>query len=117
MAEALLEVWSRLGIPREVLTDRGTQFMSDVMREMNRLSIKSLASTPYHAECNGLVERFNGTLKSMLKRLCQDHPRQWDRYLPALMFAYRGVPQESLGFSPSELLFGRRVRGPLAVIS
>ena len=71
-------MWQRLcwkcgldqGIPKEFLIDRGTQFMGDVMREVNRLlSIKSLATTPYHTQCNGLVERFNGTSKSMLKWL------------------------------------------------
>ncbi|CAM4606505.1 unnamed protein product, partial [Caretta caretta] len=39
--------------------------------------------------------------------------RDWDKYLPHLLFAYREVPQESTGFSPFELLYGRRVRGPL----
>ena len=117
VAEALWEVWTRVGIPKEVLTDRGTQFMSGVMTEVNRLlSIKGLATTPYHAMCNGLVERFNGTLKSMLRKLCQEQPRLWDRYLPALLFAYREVPQESLGFSPFELLYGRKVRGPMSVL-
>jgi len=36
--------------------------------------------------------------------------------LPYLVVAYREVPQESTGFSPFELLFGRHVRGPLDVI-
>ena len=43
--------------------------------------------------------------------------RDWDGYLPFLLFAYREVPQESTGFSLFELLFGRRVRGPLDVLS
>ena len=39
------------------------------MREVNRLLSMSLTTTPYHAQCNGLIERFNGTSKSMLKWL------------------------------------------------
>ena len=70
VAEALLDIYSRVGIPEEVLTDQGTQFMSECMQEVSRLlSIKGLTSTPYHPICNGLVERWSGTLKSMLKRL------------------------------------------------
>ncbi|XP_077334566.1 uncharacterized protein LOC143975892 [Lithobates pipiens] len=42
--------------------------------------------------------------------------KDWERYLPHLLFAYREVPQESTGFSPFELLYGRRVRGPLDLI-
>ena len=52
----------------------------------------------------------------MLKRLCQHHPCKWDQFLPALLFTYCEVPQQSLGFSPFELLFGQQVRGPLVVI-
>ena len=58
VAEALVEIYSRVGIPREVLTDQGKQFTSDVMKEVGRLlSIKQLTTTPYHPSCNGLVER------------------------------------------------------------
>ncbi|CAM4553814.1 unnamed protein product [Lepidochelys olivacea] len=49
----------------------------------------------------------------MLKTFMNQHPQDWDKYLPHLRFAYREVPQESTGFSPFELLYGRRVRGPL----
>ena len=117
VAEALWVMWSRLGIPREVLTDRGTQFTGAVMQEVYRLlAVKGLTTTPYHAQCNGLVERFNGTLKSMIRKLVAENPRQWDRMVPAVLFAYREVPQESTGFSPFELLYGRTVRGPMSVL-
>ncbi|XP_064078437.1 uncharacterized protein LOC135195855 [Macrobrachium nipponense] len=65
---------------------------------------------------NGLVEKFNGTLKSMIKKMCAEQPTTWDRYLPAVLFAYRESPQASMGFSPFELLYGRTVRGPLAIL-
>ena len=117
VAEALWEMWSRVGIPEEVQSDRGTQFTSAVMAEVYRLlSVKGLKTSPYHAQANGLVERFNGTLKSMLKKLCQEQPKAWDRFLPAALFAYREVPQASTGFSPFELLYGRSVRGPMTVL-
>ena len=117
VAEALVEIYSRVGIPREVLTDQGKQFTSDIMKEVGRLlSIRQLTTTPYHPACNGLVERFNGTLKSMLRKLCEEKPRQWDRYIPALLFAYRETEQESTGFSPFQLLYGRQVRGPLSIL-
>ena len=117
VAEALLDMWSRVGIPEQVLSDRGTQFLSEVMLEVHRLlSIKGLTTTPYHAQCNGLVERFNGTLKTMLRKLCDEKPNTWHRYLSACLFAYREVPQESTGFSPFELLYGRTVRGPMTIL-
>ena len=112
VAEALLDIYSRVGIPEEVLTDQGTQFMSECMQEVSRLLIiKGLTSTLDHPICNGLVERWSGTLKSMLKRLCQDQPKQWRRLINPVLFVYREVPQESTGFNPFQLLYGPSVRG------
>ncbi|KAK7091989.1 hypothetical protein V1264_009601 [Littorina saxatilis] len=117
VAEALVDIFSRIGVPEEILTDLGTQFVSECMEEVNRLlSIRHLTTTPYHPMCNGLVEKFNATLKSTLKKLCSEQPRQWHRYINALLFAYREVPQESTGFSPFELMYGRTVRGPMQIL-
>lgn len=118
VAEALVSVFARMGCPEEILSDCGTQFVSDLMKEIFRLlSIKSVHTSPYHAQSNGLVERFNGTLKTMLRRVIQSEPKHWDRYIPPLLFAYRELPNESTGFSPFELLFGRRARGPMDILA
>ena len=69
-------------------------FMSEYMQEVPRLlSIKALTSIPYHPICNGLVVRWNDTMKSMLQRLCQDQPKQWHRLINPVLFAYGEVPQ------------------------
>ena len=63
VAEALVDIFSRLGIPEEILSDLGTQFVSECMREVTRLlSIKQLTTTPYHPMCNGLVRNFKSFL-------------------------------------------------------
>ena len=117
VAEALLDIYSRVGVPEEVLSDLGRQFVSYCIKEVSRLlSISQLITTPYHPMNNGLVERFNGTLKTMLRRLCAEKPKQGDRYVNSLLFAYRDVPQESTWFSPFEIVFGRTVRGPMRIL-
>ena len=117
VAEALLDMYSRLRIPEEVLSDLGTQFVSKCMEKVSRLlSIKRLTTTPYHPICNELVERFNGALKKMLRRLCNKQPRQWHRFVNLLLFAYREASQEATKFSPFELFYGRRVRGPVQIL-
>ena len=117
IADELFTIFSRVGVPANLLSDQGTNFTSKLMEEVCQLlGIKKLKTTPYHPQANGLVERFNGTLKAMLKKLSADEPDAWDRYLPYLLFAYREVPQASTGFSPFELLYGRQVRGPLDVL-
>ena len=117
ISEALLTIFCRLGFPKEVLSDQGSQFTSDLMREVCRLiNVKQAFTTPYHPMANGLNEKFNGTLKAMVKKMCQERPTDWDRYLHAVLFAYREVPQASTGFSPFHLLYGRAVRGPLGLL-
>ncbi|XP_064651627.1 uncharacterized protein LOC135502607 [Lineus longissimus] len=117
VAEALVDIYSRLGVAEEILTDLGSQFIADLMKEVSRLlSFQRTTTTPYHPQCNGLVEKFNGTLKQMLKKMCAERPKDWDRYINPLLFAYREVPQDSTGFSPFELLYGRSVRGPLSIL-
>ena len=53
----------------------------------------------------------------MLRKVSGRDGKDWDKLLPYLLFAYREVPQASTGFSPFELLYGHRVRGPLSVLS
>ena len=112
VAEALLDMYSHQGIPEEVLRDLGTQYVSKFMEEVSRLLyITRLTTTPYHRICNGLVERFIGILKKMIRRLCDEQPRQWHRFVNPLLFAYIEAPQDATGFLPFELLYGRTVRG------
>ncbi|XP_077508305.1 uncharacterized protein LOC144119604 [Amblyomma americanum] len=117
VAEALLHIFARVGVPEEMLSDRGSNFTSELMAEVGRLlSLRLKTTTPYHPMANGLVEKMNGTLKKMLRRMCAEQPKDWDRFIEPLLFAYREVAQASTGFSPFELLYGRNVRGPLAIL-
>ncbi|MGL5739489.1 MAG: hypothetical protein ACRCYJ_11625, partial [Plesiomonas shigelloides] len=80
------------------------------------LAITHHVSSAYHPESQGALERFHQTLKSMLRKYCMETGRDWDDGVPLVLFAAREVVQESLGFSPSELVFGHNVRGPLKVM-
>jgi hypothetical protein len=118
VAEALLSIFARLGFPKEILSDQGTQFNSDLMKQFHALcGTKAIRTSPYHPQANGTVERFHGTLKSMLKKVIHSKPKAWHRYLPALLFACRELPSESTGFSPFELMYGRTPRGPIALLA
>ena len=52
----------------------------------------------------------------MLKRLCNEQPRQWHRFVNPLLFAYREAPQEATGFSLFELLYWRTVRASVQIL-
>ena len=52
----------------------------------------------------------------MLKKMRKEKPKDWDRYIGPLHFAYRETPHENTGFAPFELLFGRTVRGSMMIL-
>ena len=117
VGEALRAFFTRFGLPKEVQSDQGSNFTSRLFQEeLYALGIRQVTSSAYHPQSQGALERFHQTLKSMIRTYCEDHKRDWDEGIPLLLFAVREVVQESLGFSPFELVFGRSVRGPLKLV-
>ena len=116
VCEKLIEIFSRYGIPEELLSDRGTNFLAKLTKElMEKLGVKHIKTSPYHPQTNGTLERFHSTLKQMLRKTCKD-VKNWDKWIPYLLFAYRETPHATTGFAPFELMFGREVRGPLLAL-
>ena len=70
IAEEMIKVFARVGIPEEILTDQGSNFTSKLLSEFYRLlKVQAVRTSPYHPQCDGLVERFNLTLKMMLRKV------------------------------------------------
>ena len=118
VAEELIKVFARVGVPRMILTDQGANFTLQLLAELYKLlQVHPICTSPYHPQTDGLVERFNQTLKSMLQKSGTDGGKEWDKRIPYLLFAYQEVPQASTGFSPFEFfLYGHDVRGPLDIL-
>ena len=117
VAEALIAMFSRVGIPSMMLIEHESRVTIEVINEVSRLlSLQQLTTIPYRPYSKGPVERFHAMLKRVLLTMCAERPNDWDKYLPALLFAVREIPQESLGFSPFELLYGRNLRGPMQIL-
>ena len=88
-------------IPSEILTDQGSNFTSKLLSELYQLlKIQGVRTSPYHPQSDGLVERFNQTLKMMLRKVVTKEGKDWGKLLPHVLFAYREVPQASTGFLP-----------------
>ena len=76
VADAMMGVFCRLGFPEEILTDQGSNFMSEIMRRVtDLLGVKQLKTSPYHPECDGMLECFHATLKLMMRKTCKDSPQ------------------------------------------
>ena len=114
VAQALLEICSRVGFPEVLTTDNGSNFTSEMFQTFLKLSdIRHIRTSVYHSMGNGACERYNGTLIRCLRKLVYDFPHLWDKYLPAALFAYRDTPHETTGYAPFELIYGHQVKGPL----
>ena len=107
------EVIPWFGVPEALLSDRGTNLLSHLMLDLCKmLGTRKLNTTSYHPQCDGAVERFNRTLKQILRKHAARFGRQWDQFLPGVLWAYRNTRHTSTGEKPSFLLFGLDCRSP-----
>ena len=107
------ELVPMFGVPEALLSDRGTNLLSYLMKDICQLlGTKKLNTTSYHPQCDGMVERLNRTLKAMLRKQAAAHGNQWDKFLPGVLWAYRNTPHEATREKPSFLLFGIDCRSP-----
>ncbi|CAF3313530.1 unnamed protein product [Rotaria socialis] len=95
-------------VPKQLLTDRGTHFMSNVFEAIaSRCGIHHITATTYHPQCNGLTERFNATLVDSIGTYVNQQQSDWDDYLPYATFAYNTSKQSTLQMEPFKLMYGR----------
>ena len=98
-----------VGLPARILTDQGPTFNSTVFRCLQKwLGVMQSHTSSYHPQTNGLVERFNQTLKNMLGKLAGDRKVSWPNYLASAILAYNCTRSAVTGYSLYFLMFGRR---------
>ena len=117
IVKALTKFFTLVGLPSSIQSDQGSNFMSGVFQQvMHELGITQYKSSAYHPQSQGALERWHQTLKTMMRIYCFETEKDWDEGIHLLLFAARESVQESLGFSPFELVFGHTVRGPLKLL-
>ena len=112
--EKMRKTFATLGLPEMLVTDNGSVFTSSEFAEfVKRNGICHVKSSPYHPTSNGLAERAVQTLKDGLKKMASG---SLETKLVRFLFQYWLTPQSVTGVSPSELMFGRRVRSQLDLL-
>ncbi|KAL5004610.1 hypothetical protein ScPMuIL_018066, partial [Solemya velum] len=93
--------------PAKLHSDQGRNFESHVIRELcNLAGVKKTRTTPWHPMGNGMTERFNQTLISMLGTLEDSKKSDWKSYVSSMVHAYNATRHDTTGFSPHYLMFG-----------
>ncbi|UYV78663.1 hypothetical protein LAZ67_16002321, partial [Cordylochernes scorpioides] len=96
------------GAPRYLISDRGSQFTSNLVKEITKIcQIQHCLTTSYHPQTNGLTERLNRTLINMISMYVNVDQRNWDEILPFITHAYNTTIQDTTKYSPFFLLYGR----------
>jgi hypothetical protein len=107
----------RYGVPRKIFTDQGFNFQSELFKKVcQMLEIDKSRTTPYHPQSDGLVERMNRTLEAMLSMFTSPGQRDWGEYLPYVMMAYRSAVQDTIGYSPNQMMLGRETELPIDIV-
>ena len=113
VAHCLLDLVWKHGVPSRIIHDRAAEFMSDVLQETAQLiGLAQLPTSGGHPQTDGLVERFNRTLKQMLAKVVGQKGRDWDKLLGPVLLAYRTTPHSSTGEAPFYLVYGRDANLP-----
>lgn len=103
-------VLCRFGWPRLIISDNGSQFVSEKFKSFLKTNgIWHQLTPPYSPQCNS-TERINRVIKTMVRIYLKEDQRKWDENLPEIQFAINTAIQDSTGFSPAELNFGRQPR-------
>ena len=106
VGKALMNIISHLSVSEEFPSDRGSNFLSAVMKETFKfLGVHHSKMAPYRLQFNGAVERFHHSFQMI--RSSSQEGQQWDKFLPCLLFAFREAPCSTTGFSPFKLVFSK----------
>ena len=89
------------GAPNKLLSDNGTQFKSELMKDVaSVMNIRLSFTPPYHPQGNGNVERLNRTFTTMVKKYVNESQTNWDLYLPTITYAYNSSEHETTKAKP-----------------
>ncbi|GFU33264.1 retrovirus-related Pol polyprotein from transposon 412 [Trichonephila clavipes] len=114
VAEVVVQHWiSRFGVPLQLHSDQGRNFDSAFCKSLCEiLTIDQTRTTALLPQSDGMIERFNRTIRNSLSLLVSSDQQNWDKKLSFFLLAYGSAIHETTGYSPSQMLFGQDLRLP-----
>jgi hypothetical protein len=106
------EIILKFGIPQMILTDQGSNLMSEVFTVCKLLKIKKIKCSAYHSQSNRALKRNHHVLVEYLQCFILEDQSNCDKWLPYATFVFNTTPHTATGYTPHELLFGRKPNIP-----
>ncbi|KAK0570471.1 hypothetical protein LWI29_001714 [Acer saccharum] len=104
----------RFGVPWEIITDNGSQFISyDCKNFCDKYGIKLSFSTPRYPQANVQAESTNKTIVNTLKKRLEAEKGKWMEKLPEILWSYRTTPRQSTRETPFSLVYGSEAVIPI----
>jgi len=104
-------VWKLHGLPESIISDRGVQFVIEMMKELNKLlGIQTKLSTAYHLQTDGQTERINQELEQYLRVFIDHRQEQWLDWLGTAEFAYNNKIHSATKVSSFKVNYGQNSR-------
>jgi transposase InsO family protein len=114
--QALRTIFSRNGLPEQIVSDNDSQFVSEEFQQFTKLNgITHIKSAPYHPATNGLVERFVQTFKQSMRAM-KGERSDLHKKLANFLLVYRNTSHSITNETPANLLMGRQLRTRLNLI-
>ena len=113
-AEALLNHCGHYGVPAQVQSDKGSQYVNDILAEFVELvGTEHIVGIAYSKEEQGIVERANGKVGEWVRKLIYDRKLErtlWSKFLPFVQRLHNASKVSTTGFAPCQILFGDQVQ-------
>ncbi|MCO5577968.1 hypothetical protein L7F22_031805 [Adiantum nelumboides] len=104
----------RFGTPLEIVSDNGPGFRRGLLIEVcEELKISHRHSTPYYPQSNGLVEKANGIITGIIRKMVESKPKRWENFLDGAIWAYRTTYRDATQFTPFHLVYGQEALQPI----
>ncbi|MCO5551435.1 hypothetical protein L7F22_004938 [Adiantum nelumboides] len=104
----------RFGAPQDIISDHGPGFREGFLtRVCEEMKVKHQHATPYYPQSNGAVEKANGIITRILRKMVESQEKHWDRFLDGALWAYRTTYKCATGFTPFHLVYGQEALQPI----
>jgi len=111
-----LNVVLKFGAPAQILTDQGSNFLSDLFKNMFKiLRIRKIQTTAFHPESNGGLERSHRVLAEYLRHYVRENQTSWDDWIPYAVYVYNTTVRTTTAYSPFEFVYGFKSEVPSAL--